>query len=164
MLVLSGCDGSPDPAPTTTAPLFATEAEAFAAAEATYRAYVDALNAVDLSDPATFEPVFALTTGEANKSERQTLSKMHADRWMVSGDSVISLLDPLTFRPETGSVELAICLDVSEVDVVGIDGKSVVDPDRVDVQVVEATAVPSSTSPTRMALASLEGRSGGPNC
>ncbi|MET0860918.1 MAG: hypothetical protein ABW091_07810, partial [Microbacterium sp.] len=61
---LSGC--TPQPAPTPTPTGFATEDEAFAAAEETYRAYVDALNQVDLSDPETFEPVYAWTTGEAN--------------------------------------------------------------------------------------------------
>jgi ABC-type oligopeptide transport system substrate-binding subunit len=43
---------APDPAPTPSPTGFASQEEAFAAAEATYRAYVDALNAVDLADPA----------------------------------------------------------------------------------------------------------------
>ena len=62
--LLAGCVG--DPGPVETTPGFASEEEAFAAAEETYRAYVDALNQVDLSDPETFEPVFAWTTGELN--------------------------------------------------------------------------------------------------
>ncbi len=60
---VSAC--TPEPAPTPTPTGFASEDEAFRAAEETYRAYVDALNAVDLADPATFEPVFAWTTGDA---------------------------------------------------------------------------------------------------
>ena len=58
MLTLAGCTTPEptDPTPTPTS-AFASEEEAFAAAEATYRAYVDALNEVDLSDPETFEPV-----------------------------------------------------------------------------------------------------------
>src|SRR5688500_5990965 len=55
--LLAGCAGDPEPAETTHG--FASEEEAFAAAEETYRAYVDALNQVDLSDPETFEPVLA---------------------------------------------------------------------------------------------------------
>ncbi len=51
--------------------MFASEEEAFAAAEETYRAYVDALNQVDLSDPETFEAVYAWTTGDANADERK---------------------------------------------------------------------------------------------
>ena len=77
----------PEPAPSPSGPVFANEEEAFAAAEETYRAYVDALNQVDLSDPETFEAVYAWTTGEANASERKTLSQMHADGWHGFGRS-----------------------------------------------------------------------------
>ncbi len=77
--LLSGCTG--EPAPVVSTPSFATEDEAFAAAEQTYRNYVDALNQVDLSDPATFEPVYAWTTGDANARARETFSQMHADGW-----------------------------------------------------------------------------------
>ncbi len=71
--VATGCRPEPEPSPS--GPAFATEAEAFAAAEETYRAYVDALNQVDLSDPETFEAVYAWTTGDANANERRTLTQ-----------------------------------------------------------------------------------------
>src|SRR5215207_2167659 len=79
----TGCQ--PEPGPSPSGPLFASEEEAFAAAEETYRAYVDALNQVDLSDPETFEPVYALTTGDANAEARRALTRMHADGWTVEG-------------------------------------------------------------------------------
>ena len=69
----TGCQPEPEPSPT--GPVFATEEEAFAAAEETYRAYVDALNQVDLSDPETFEAVYAWTTGDANAGERTSLRR-----------------------------------------------------------------------------------------
>lgn len=62
VVLVSGCTPTPEPTPTPTG--FANEEEAFRAAEETYRAYVDALNEVDLADPATFEPLFVWTTGE----------------------------------------------------------------------------------------------------
>ena len=78
----------PEPQPTPGGPVFATEEEAFAAAEETYRAYVDALNQVDLSDPETFEAVYAWTTGELNATTGKTLSRgMHAEGVTVSGAS-----------------------------------------------------------------------------
>src|SRR3546814_19121412 len=64
----TGCVGTPEPRETTPTPL--RDAEAFAAAEETYRAYVDALNPVDLSDPATFEPVSPLTTRHLTSQDR----------------------------------------------------------------------------------------------
>src|SRR5690349_13054891 len=79
----------PEPAPSPSTGAFATQAEAFAAAEETYRAYVDALNQVDLSDPETFEAVYAWTTGDANANERKTLSRMSADGWRVTGSTAV---------------------------------------------------------------------------
>jgi hypothetical protein len=66
---------APDPAPTPSPTGFASQEEAFAAAEATYRAYVDALNAVDLSDPATFEA--GSTSPPVSECLRQELTRMH---------------------------------------------------------------------------------------
>lgn len=123
---LTGCTPPPAPEPT---PTFAGEEEAFAAAEATYRAYVDALNAVDLSDPETFEDVYAWTTGDANAEERRSLTQMHADGWRVSGSSTMSEFfgDKVSVG---GSVTAVVCSDVSGVAVVDSDGESMVSPDR----------------------------------
>ena len=77
--VMTGCQPEPEPSPS--APAFATEEEAFAAAEETYREYVDALNQVDLSDPETFEAVYAWTTGDANANERK-ITQPDARRWV----------------------------------------------------------------------------------
>ncbi len=109
----TACQPEPEPSPST--PVFATEEEAFAAAEETYRAYVDALNQVDLSDPETFEPVYAWTTGDANANERETLSQMHADGWEVTGLTVVA-----EFRAEQIELDSTrirdrrdVCSDVS---------------------------------------------------
>ncbi len=127
----TGCTGSPAPTPSTPTPL--SDDEAFAAAEATYRAYVDALNQVDLSDPETFEPVYALTTGDANANERQSLSTMSADGWSVAGATKV-----LAFKGESVNkanredlrLTAVACTDVSEVSVVDQNGVSVVPSDR----------------------------------
>ena len=87
LALVTGC--APEPAPTPTPTGFASDDEAFAAAEATYRAYVDALNAVDLSDPATFEPVYANLSGQALADEKKSLTTMSAEGWVVSGESKV---------------------------------------------------------------------------
>lgn len=125
---LAACAPSPAPTPSPTPTGFASEEEAFAAAEATYRAYVDALNDVDLSDPATFEPVYALLDGEALASEKKTLTQMHADDWTVSGTTVV----PSIFEGEDPG-RILVCQDVSDVDVVDGQGESRVAVDRPDV-------------------------------
>ncbi|MEV7691832.1 hypothetical protein AB0N73_00700 [Microbacterium sp. NPDC089189] len=126
-LVFSGCT-TPTPSPTPTPTGFASEAEAFAAAEATYREYVDAVNAVDLSDPATFESLFAMTSGEINSSDRETYSGWHADGVTIVGDSLAAEVTPKQWA--SGEVILSVCYDVSAVDVVDAEGRSMVSPDR----------------------------------
>ena len=157
-----GCTPTPEPSPTPTG--FATEEEAFAAAEETYRAYVDALNAVDLSDPETFEDVYAWTTGEANAGERKTFTDLHAKGLTVTGSSTAALVEPHGgFDADILALQLAVCLDVSNVDLTDEAGESVVSPNRGDVQSMLVTLVPGST-PTRLAISRFEGREGDPSC
>ncbi|HWM15866.1 MAG TPA: hypothetical protein VNP97_04695 [Microbacterium sp.] len=160
--VATGCQ--PQPEPSVSAPAFTTEEEAFAAAEETYSAYVDALNQVDLSDPETFEAVYAWTTGDLNATDRKGLSNYHADDVTVSGDSVVILVEPLTFDQAAASIELAACLDVSQVEVVDTEGTSLVDPDRIAVQSLLVTLDRDEDSPTQLLVASIGPREGGPLC
>lgn len=130
-LSVSGCT-TPSPEPTPTPTGFASEAEAFAAAEATYRAYIDALNQVDLSDPATFEPVYELTAGEFNAASRESLSQLHAEGAVFEGQRAYFNAEALTWSAT--DVTLAVCLDVTSLNVVASDGTSMVAAERPDIQ------------------------------
>ncbi|MCR2792500.1 hypothetical protein NQ156_05415 [Microbacterium sp. zg.Y625] len=155
VLGLTACAPEPEPTPTPTATGFASEAEAFAAAEETYRAYVEALNQVDLSDPDTFEAVYAWTTGEANAGEREALSQMHADQWTVSGQTVTTRFFPTTYSPDADTLVTALaCSDVSRVTVVDDSGGSMVSPERQDVYALELTFVHSKDTATSLRIAS----------
>lgn len=160
---LAGCTTpTPDPTPTPTG--FATEAEAYAAAEATYRAYVDALNRVDLSDPATFEDVYAWTTGEANAAERKTLSQMHADGWVVSGETIVVSASGEAWNASTQAGTVFVCVGVESVQLVDAKGESMVAPNRPAVQTVNAGFIADSSTPTGVALVTLEGSSETDRC
>ncbi|PZU38309.1 MAG: hypothetical protein DI573_10030 [Microbacterium sp.] len=162
-LLLVGCVPQPDatPTPSATALPFATDDEAFAAAEATYRAYVDALNQVDLQDPDTFEPVYAWLGGQMLASERRLLSQMHADDWAISGNSKVERAWPIT----TGEIStIGICLQVSDVRVVDRDGKSVVGSSRPDTQEMQVTVVSSRSSPTGLVIDDISGLEAAGEC
>lgn len=153
---LTGC-GPAAPTPTPTPTGFASEEEAFAAAEATYRAYVDALNQVDLSDPTTFEEVYRWTTGDANAGARESFSEMYADGWSVSGESeIVSFRQTIGLTPTLSSGTGIACLDVSAVTLTDAAGRSVVEPDRPQIQTITVEVVPAET-PTGAAIRSLEG-------
>ncbi|MEO2132610.1 MAG: hypothetical protein ABGX78_15490 [Microbacterium sp.] len=140
---LAGC-GPSDPAPTPTPTGFASEEEAFAAAEATYRAYVDALNQVDLSDPSTFEEVYRWTTDDANAEARESFSQMHADGWTVSGQTGYDSLRLVDI--ESTPIMVEVCLDVTDVDVLDESGQSIVPATRLDRQAVSVDLTRADTS------------------
>lgn len=140
LLALTGC--SPDAAPSPTpSPLFASEDEAFAAAEATYRELIALSNEVDTSDPRTFEPLFELSSGDFEASDRKAYSTMHADGISIAGDNKVISFAGLSSAPPYTTVEARACLDVSEVNVTDADGNSVVDPSRPDVYGLRLTFV-----------------------
>lgn len=158
---LTGCSPAPEsPEPT---PSFTSDAEAFAAAEETYRAYIDALNEVDLSDPETFEAVYAWTTGDLNASDRKGLSEYHASRADVTGSSVPVTVSGAAVGVD-GTTTLNVCLDVSGIEVTNSAGESLVDPDRVDVQSLLVELTPSTDQPLSYLISSIDPRDGKPTC
>ena len=135
---LVGCGSAPEPAPTPT-PVFVSEAQAFAAAEDVYRAYNDALNSIDPSDPETFEPVFELSSGAFEKADRKNLSILHAERHSIAGDAVVLSFTGYSASPQYQTVTARICLDVSAVQITDENGASVVAPDRPEVYALDVT-------------------------
>ncbi len=128
---LAACAPEPAPTPTSTA-AFATEEGVFAAAEETYRAYTDALNDVDLSDPPTFEAIFEKATGDFEASDRKVFSEMYADELTLTGDAKVISFTPKNYSDEEGSLTALVCLDVSATDVTDTLGNSQVADDRPD--------------------------------
>ncbi|MGO2518551.1 MAG: hypothetical protein ACTH8F_00360 [Microbacterium sp.] len=142
--MLSACTPAPEPDPTPTA-AFASEAEAFAAAEETYRAFTVALNEIDVSDPATFERLYALSSGSFEASDRETYSKMHAERYIVTGDTEVISFSGKSSAFPFESVVADLCIDVSAVEVTDSTGVSQVNPERPDVYALEVTFIMDSS-------------------
>ncbi len=130
-----GCAPEPEPTPTPTA-AFASEEEAFAAAEEVYRAYIDAFNAVDFQDPETFEPLKDYVGGDYAANERKQLSEMHAEGYVRGG-----AIEILTFEGrEYSSADLVLaftCNDVSSTTFVSSSGENLVPEDRTPVSALE---------------------------
>ena len=161
-LAVTGC--TPDPAPSPSPTGFASEEEAFAAAEATYRAYVDALNQVDLSEPATFEPVYAWTTGDVNATDRKSLTAYHADNVTVAGESQIKLMLLSDQSSDLDAPALAVCLDVSDIDVRNAEGQSLVSDSRPDIQKLTVTFASSPSTDSGLVITHIGPREGEPTC
>lgn len=125
---LSGCAPAPEPSPTPT-PAFASEEEAFAAAEEVYREYIEAFNRVDLQDPASFEELSDYTAGDYRAGEREDLSRMHAEEQVRSGAIGIVWIRS-TKVDDDGRIYIRTCNDVSGTSLVDRDGVSLVSPER----------------------------------
>lgn len=160
---LAGCSPSPEPSGEPT-PTFSSEEEAFAAAEETYRAYVDALNEVDLSDPETFEGVYAWTTGELNAQDRQNFSEWHAMGYVKSGDARVDSVIGRSASLEDAFVTIDACYNVAAVDVRDAEGDSLVDDSRPDVQALVVGLEQSDVTETGLAVASIESADGSATC
>lgn len=160
-VLMSGCRTDapvePDPEPTG----FATEEEAFAAAEETYLAYIDASNQIDLADPASFEAVFDWTTGDANAADRKAFSQMHADGWHMEGVTRVPVIEP--GAREGDAVTLLVCQDVSDVDVSDSAGDSVVPEDHPDLHAMTIHLTPAGSA-TGWLIDRFTSREGEPLC
>ncbi|MFE6994342.1 hypothetical protein ACFVAE_00120 [Microbacterium sp. NPDC057659] len=152
--LLAGCAPTPEPKPTKTA-AFASDEEAFAAAKKTYEEYTKALNAVDTTDPETFEPVFSWTMGDADAAIRKALSQLHAENVTMAGETKIASFKQVSVDAASGQVVLAMCVDVSETDTIDKDGKSLVPEGRSDLVPVRAQFSNADTS-TKLKIASSD--------
>lgn len=162
-LALAGCTAPDPPAPTPTS-MFSTEEEAFAAAEATYRAYVDALNQVDLSDPETFEALFGWTDGELNALDRRQFSEWHAQGLRKTGEARVRTVAGTEWDAEAGLIQIDACYDVSDVDLRDAQGISIVSTERPPEQELAITLTSAHSTPTGLAVLSISTASGGPTC
>ncbi|WOF21811.1 hypothetical protein N8K70_10485 [Microbacterium betulae] len=126
-LALSGC--TPDPGPTPTPTGFATEEEAFAAAEETYRAYIDALNARNAGDEEADPQSFLI--GEVLESDQRTREILEQSKQTIQGS-----LDILSFTPETTTriadaiqVDAIVCMDATNARILDSNGGDVTPED-----------------------------------
>lgn len=143
LLLLVGCTPDPPPSPTPT-PAFASEEEAFAAAEATYRAYTAASNDTDLHDPRSFESVYQWLRGEALSAAKENYSNFNASGISRTGDTTFDSFTRVSYDEEL--VTARLCLDVSDVELLDANGVTAVPADRPPRQALEVQFTEATTS------------------
>ncbi len=125
----AGCAASPGDVTATPTPMFASDEEAFAAAEATYRAYLDEVNRNRESSGADPQ---AVLVGRALEADIAGVRKLKSAGIHVVGPSALH-----SFAPQTRASGLAaetmtavVCLDASQAIVVDAAGQDVTPPER----------------------------------
>lgn len=126
---LLGCAPGPAPAPTPT-PAFASEEEAFAAAEEVYRAYNDALNerrgGAEGADPQQY------LIGIALESDIDAQNSLSTQGLRIEGTAEVTSFtgESAELRAEGSRVVGLVCIDVSGVSLVNETGANVTPPER----------------------------------
>ncbi|GAA5030543.1 hypothetical protein GCM10025738_10830 [Microbacterium fluvii] len=119
---------------------------------------------MDLSDPETFEAVYALTTGDQNAADRSSFSEWHAEGIAMTGNAVVSsaqLEDVSGLRNGDLEVGMLVCYDVSAVDVVDSSGQTLVSEDRPSIQPLRVEVVATKNG---LGIALIENADGAISC
>lgn len=129
---LSGCAPAPEPSPTPTA-MFASEEEAFAAAEEVYRAYNEAGNA-RIAGESSPDPQDFLV-GEALEADLDGVRFLQEEGLLLAGVSTLSSFTGVDVAGLNGdpTVQAHVCLDGRELRVVDANGSDVTPSDRDEV-------------------------------
>ncbi|WP_433584466.1 hypothetical protein [Microbacterium hydrocarbonoxydans] len=144
---LSGCTPEPDPTPTPTA-AFASEEEAFAAAEEVYRAYNEALNSQragaveDEEDPQDFLLGTAL---EGYLDGKEYLRSV--DRSLSGATEIVAFVgEEARLDDDRSEVTATVCLDVSGIRVLDGSGADVTPASREDLLAQQIVMIASTDS------------------
>lgn len=137
---LSACTPPPAPSPTPTG--FASAEEAFAAAEATYRAYSDALNSRRV-DPRSVPDPDSFLTGEALQDSLRGTSRLREAGLRLSGASRVVRVIP--HDVSDSYIRITACIDSSETRVIDSDGLDVTPVDRAPLNALTIDVVADRT-------------------
>ncbi|MBN9215909.1 MULTISPECIES: hypothetical protein [unclassified Microbacterium] len=125
LALVTACTPDPEPTPTPTG--FASEEEAFAAAEATYRAYVDALNR-SRTDASAVPPPESFLSGDALTQSIEVDQQLADAGLQLVGPAVVIGIQGIEWRAESASI--GACMDYTEARVVDSAGTDVTPADR----------------------------------
>jgi hypothetical protein len=136
IVALAACTPEAAPAPPPSPSVVSSEDAAFAAAEATYRAYVDAVNARRADPDSPLDPESFLA-GPALESSRRAQRRFDSAGLRLEGSSRV--IDISRSSASGSRLELLVCLDSSETRLLDRKGLEVTPPDRGDTGTLRVT-------------------------
>ncbi len=153
LALVTGC--APEPAPTPTPTGFASDDEAFAAAEATYRAYVEAGNELR-SDPNHTPTPESFLTGQALTDSLESQRQIEDAGVHVVGDTSVNSVRPDKWDQSTATI--TVCLGLSSVRVIDRSGADVTPAGRDDTAILQVSVIYAQPSP--LIISSTAGQGG----
>jgi len=161
LLALAGCvpvDSKPSTSPSASAtPVFASDAEALAAAEKAYAAYLKVSDQIANDGGKDPKRLDGLATGSLLSDDLEGFKSFAGKQWHSIGETRLTrtvLQSADLKRGGQGAVVVYLCEDVSGVDVVDRNGTSVVTAGRpelqqfqVELDLVGSKLIPSDREP-----------------
>ncbi|MEL4317876.1 hypothetical protein WJX64_02560 [Leifsonia sp. YIM 134122] len=153
-VAVAGCSASPKPLPSTSStpsatPVFASDEEALAAAEEAYAAYLRVDNAVGQSGGKGESLYSTVAAGEALTNALANAKQFRDAKAHTIGQAAFTVRDLQSAEyedPRNLSISFYICDDLSEVELVGEDGKTMSESEINDSAPFLVTVVSSTTS------------------
>jgi hypothetical protein len=136
-LSATACTPPPEPprtpAPSST-PLFASDEEALAAAEAAYAAYVEVTDNIFHDGASDLTELETVAVGRQLINDRSGFEEIAEEGYRSVGNTQFSQTELQQYSPNRGKavVVVYLCEDVSDVDVFDPAGNSIVQEDRPD--------------------------------
>ncbi|MGW9183903.1 hypothetical protein [Agromyces sp. NPDC055661] len=137
-LVLAGCVGAPAATPTpspadTSAPIFASDEEALAAAEATYGRFIENTTAVTNGGGAAPESLDSVASGDALDEEQAAAQRFREQGLRTTGAVGFRVTNLQSIAEDPYGVEITfyVCDDLRQVDLLNGAGESMVVEGRV---------------------------------
>jgi hypothetical protein len=158
--ILTGCVNAdpivtPAPIPSAT-PLFATEADALAAATAAYAAYLKVSDQILMDGGANPNRIASVATKDARQAALDGYRTFRDKQYKSIGTSQFDRAELQHYSPASTDgrdiIGLYVCLDLTKLDVVDAAGKSVVATDRPDRQALELSFDSSPDTPVGIKL------------
>jgi hypothetical protein len=143
ILLLAGCGGG-DPIPTlpptpSSTPIFASEEDALAAAEAAYAAYLEMSDLIASEGGAEPDRIASFVTEDRLVDELRGFSTLKEAGLRISGTATFDVIDLQRYDVLGSDVEIVFyaCVDLAKSRVIDQEGNDVTPPDREDLLVLE---------------------------
>jgi hypothetical protein len=153
ILLLAGCGGG-DPIPTlpptpSSTPIFASEEDALAAAEAAYAAYLEMSNLIGSEGGVDPERIAPLVTAERLEVELRGFETLRQSGLRLVGYTTFDVVDVQRVEQVGDEIEVVfyVCWDASLSRVTNDAGEDVTPPDRVERLVLEVVMVNNGGQP-----------------